>query len=463
MLNLRSYQADLVERTRASMRTGHKAPLLVSPCGSGKTVIFSYLAEAASRKGNRVLILAHRDELIEQISDALKQFQVPHSFVAAGRPFNPASRVHVGSTQTVVRRLGKAPRPDIIVCDEAHRAVAASWKKIFQAFPKAYRIGVTATACRLSGEPLGEVFDDLIAGPSVRELIELGHLCRYKIFAPSTVDMSGVKTRGGDYAKSDLSKAVDKPNITGDAVTHYRRLAGGKRAVVFCTSITHAQHVAAEFRAAGYSSGVIDGTMDRFARKVLVNRFRLGEIQVMTSCDILSEGFNLPSIECAIMLRPTMSLNLHIQQSGRALRPMPGKEHATILDHVGNVDRHGLPCDDRQWSLDGKQPKPKSPIKCPSCYGYQSKPGVVCEYCGAPLRDEAAGLARGGRALPEQVEGELEEIDLAKRSRARLAEQSKATTYEQLVELGKARGYKPNWARHIYEARGKKYGRNNLE
>lgn len=456
-LVLRDFQAELVTRVRASFQSGKRSPLLVAPCGAGKTVLFSYFTQAVVRKGHRVLLLAHRAELLDQISATLNQFSVPHSFIAAGLPFNPASRVHVGSVMSVVRRLDKIAHPDVVIIDEAHHSCAGSWKKVVAAYSRAWKIGVTASPIRLSGEPLGDVFDDMLVGPSVSELIELGFLSRYRIFAPSTIDTSGLKIRGGDFAANELMGRARY--VTGDAIKEYSKRAAYKRAVVFCTTVEHAKDVAAQFASAGFPSRCIDGSLPKQERAGIVGMFKAGTIKILTSCDLISEGFDLPSIECAIMLRPTQSLGLYIQQAGRALRPYPGKEHAIILDHAGNTAMHGLPCDDREWSLDGKQAKPKSPVKCPSCYGYQSKPGVVCEYCGAPLRDEAAGAARGGRALPEQVEGELEEIDLAKRSRARLAEQSKATTYEQLVELGKARGYKPNWAAHIWKARGERYGR----
>lgn len=460
-LTLRDFQLELVTRVRSSFKSGKRSPLVVAPTGSGKTVLFSYFTQAVVRKGNRVLLLAHRAELLDQISATLNQFSVPHSFIAAGMPFNPASRVHVGSVMSVVRRLNKIAHPDVVIVDEAHHACAASWKKVMAAYSKAWKIGVTASPIRLSGEPLGDVFDDMLVGPSVRELIEKGYLSRYRIFAPSTIDTTGLKIRGGDFAANELAGRASC--ITGDAIKEYKKRAAGKRAIAFCVTVGHAKDVASQFAAAGFSSQCIDGSLPKQIRAGIVGMFKAGRIQVLTSCDLISEGFDLPSIEVGIMLRPTQSLGCYIQQAGRALRPYPGKDYAIICDHAGNTARHGLPCDDRQWSLDGKQPKPKSPVKCPSCYGYQSKPGVVCEYCGAPLRDEAAGAARGGRALPEHVEGELEEIDLAKRSRARFAEQSNATTYEQLVELGKARGYKANWAAHIWKARGKRYGRNNLE
>ena len=459
-LTLRPFQAELITKVRQSFVSGKKAPLIVAPCGAGKTVLFSYLTEAIVKKGNRVLLLAHRAELIDQISNTLNQFGVNHSFIAASMSFNPFSMVHVGSVMSVVRRLNKTAPPDVIITDEAHHSCAGSWKKILGNYPKAWKIGVTASPVRLSGEPLGDIFDDMIIGPSVNELINLGFLTKYRIFAPSTIDVSGLKTRGGDYARDELMNR--SMHVTGDAIVEYRKRALGKRAVVFCTTVEHATMVMHSFRAAGFVTACIDGTMATRDRANLVSDFRNGKIEVMTSVDIISEGFDLPAIECAIMLRPTKSLGLWIQQSGRALRLHPGKDHAIILDHAGNTEFHGLPCDDREWSLKGTLPRSKAPNKCGSCYGYQSDPlARVCEFCGAILKVVAFRDGKE-RELPEVVEGDLVEIDPSIARRARAKEQGAAQSYEELVELGRARGYKSaeRWAAHLMEARGKKFASN---
>lgn len=457
-INLYPYQENLINKTRESLKSGHRSPLIVAPCGSGKTVMFSYFTQAATSKGKRTLVLAHRDELLEQISETLKQFDVKHGFIAAGRFYSALPLVHVGSIFSVARRLDRIPKPDIIIIDECHHSAASTYKKTFNAFPKAWKIGVTASPIRLSGESLGEIFDDLILGPTIKELTDLGFLSPYKIFAPSTISTEGIHITGGDFNKKELAIVSDKPTITGSAVDHYRRLAHNKRAICFCVSIEHAKHVAAEFRAAGYQSCSIDGKMSREVRSSVVKDFREGKIHVLTSIDVVSEGFNLPAIEVAIMLRPTASLGCWIQQSGRALRLYPGKEYAIILDHSGNCHKLGMPDEDHTWTLEGRQNAKKTSAPtlslrtCPSCFAAMRAGVEVCAFCGFKFPIETREVA--------QVEGQLQEIDRQAVWRQRMQEQGHGKTLQDLIELGKRRGYKSPlfWAQHVMAARLKKQG-----
>ena len=240
MFTLRPYQQDLIDRTRQAMQTGSHAPLLVSPCGSGKTVMFSYFAREVASRYKRCYILAHRDELIDQIGETLREFEVQHSFIAAGRLYDQRKLVQVASVFTLAHRLTRIPLPDFLILDEAHHAAAGStWHRIIKAYEAALRVGVTATPERLSGEPLREAFDSLILGPDVRTLIDQGALCDFRLYVPSTIDTSNLHMRAGDYMTKELAAAADKPTITGDAIREYKRLADGKRAIVFCVSIEH--------------------------------------------------------------------------------------------------------------------------------------------------------------------------------------------------------------------------------
>jgi DNA repair protein RadD len=316
---------------------------------------------------------------------------------------------------------------------------------------------VTATPIRLSGEGLGDLFETMVQGPTVRELIELGALSPYRLFAPAGVDLSGVHTRMGDFVRGEIEAAMDKPSITGDAVSHYQKLAPGKRAVAFCVSVEHAVHVAEQFRAAGISAQAIDGGMDRTLRASVLSEFSAGRIQVLSSCDLISEGFDVPAIEAAILLRPTQSLGLYLQQVGRALRTHPGKTEAIILDHAGNVKRHGLPDEERVWSLDGSQRKKGAqrsevPVKtCGACFATVASMATHCS-CGFEFPVVKREV--------EQVDGELQEVDLATAVRMRRAEQGRAQSEQDLVEIGRKRGMKrPElWARHVLRARAAKYG-----
>lgn len=458
-------QQIFVDGIRDAFRA-HRTVLGVAPTGFGKTVTFAYIAKGAEKKGRRVLVLAHRQELLDQISDALARFYIRHGFIAAGYPSDTRAMVQVGSTQTVVRRTAQMQRPDLIVVDEAHHATKKNTLgQVLAAFPKAHVLGVTATPVRLSGEGMGEVFGSMVLGPSTADLIDAGRLAPVKVYAPPGIDTSGLHMRGGDYAVGELVAAADKPQITGDAVDHYRRLADGKRAVAFCISVEHAQHVANAFCAAGYSAVRIDGGMERHERRRIVEAFRQGEVSVLTSCDLVSEGFDLPAIECGISLRPTASTGLWLQQVGRCLRIAPGKSHAIVLDHAGNTLRHGLPTEPRDWSLDGREPagkrdtaeRPISVRVCSVCFSANRAGVSVCGSCGHPFPVQSRKVA--------SVEGELQEITAVRvlspeQSRAK-QEQGTAQSLQALIELAKMRGYKApeRWAQYVYEGRQAKQSR----
>lgn len=467
-VTLRPYQATAVDAIRAAYAAGKRAPLLVLPTGGGKTVTFSFVTQSATGKGRTVFLLAHRAELVKQIAGTLARFGCAHQIVAPGaivrqcqaeqfRTFGRSYVQHgatafVCSVQTLVRRLDTVPKPDLLVVDEAHHLTQDStWGTVVKAFPDAHILPVTATPCRLDGKGLGigagGFADDLIMGPTMRELIEAGALSRYRIFAPpNALDLSGVRTRAGDYAKEQLAGAVDRPTITGDAVQHYQRLAAGRRAIVFCVSVEHAQHVAAEFMAAGITSEVLDGSMDPGHRDAAIKRFERAETLVLTSCDLVSEGFDLPAIEVAILLRPTQSLALYLQQVGRALRTFPGKTEAVILDHVGAVRTHGLPDEDREWSLEGvkrgrrqaandNEPGVDRVSTCPKCFTIHL-PAPSCPTCGHVYPEKARRV--------EQTDGELQELTaeaMDAMRRARRALQGSAQTVDDLVhKVGMSRG-----------------------
>ena len=363
------------------------------------------------------------------------------------------ARVFVCSVQTLVKRLDKMPAdPDLIVVDEAHHLVEGNtWGAVVERWPDARLLPVTATPCRTDGRGLGigsgGFADDLLKGPSMAWLIENGFLSPYRIFAPPTaLDMTGVRTRAGDYAKDDLDRAMDKPVITGSALEHYRRLADGRRAVAFCVSVQHAEHVAAEFNAAGIRAESLDGTMDATEREARINRFSAGETLILTSADLISEGVDIPAIEVAILLRPTQSLALYLQQVGRALRTFPGKTEAIILDHVGAVRQHGLPDEDREWSLDGMTKKKRQPkddedadavdrvSTCPKCFSIHL-PAPECPTCGHVYPEKARRV--------EQEDGQLQELtgdQLEQMRRARRVLQGSAQTVDELVhKMGMSR------------------------
>jgi DNA repair protein RadD len=447
-----------MEAIRAEFRAGAKAPLLVAPCGFGKTVVFSAICKGAAARGNRVTILVHRQELIDQVSDTLSRFGVEHGIIAASYPSCPNRAVQVASCFTLVRRPQTTIQPDLMVIDEAHHATLAStWGKIIVRLRAAKILGVTATPTRLSGEGLGDVFDRLISGPSVQALIDSGRLSPVRVFAPPTIDTAGLHTKMGDFVKAELDSVVAKPHVTGDAIEHYQKLTPGKRAAVFCVSIEHAHAMAEAARKAGISAVEIDGTTDRHLRREVIRDFSMGKIQWLVTVDLVSEGFDCPGIEVGISLRPTQSLGLWLQQCGRCLRTAPGKTDAVILDHSGNSLRHGLPTEDRSWTLDGTRGQRASAEKspsvrvCPRCFSAQRSGKITCGNCGHVFKIEPRVVGK--------VDGELAEVTAEDIARRRTRQQvGQTATLAQLTELGRLRGYKnpAAWAYYVMQGREKK-------
>jgi len=304
--------------------------------------------------------------LLEQVGATLKNFDTNFNYIAASENFDATLLTHVSSVFTLVRRLDKVSVPEYAICDEAHHCIKGStWGKCIDAWaavnPDMRLIGVTATPERLSGEGLGEVFDEMIIGPSTAELMRDGYLCKYKMFAPKRqLDTSQLHTLGGDYKKDEAESLVNRPSITGDAVAHYRKYLNGAPAIAFCVSRKHAAQVAEDFQAAGFRSASIDGTMKKPARRQMVKDFGNGQLNVMTSCQLINEGFDVPGMHGAILLNPTQSVAKYLQECGRTFRIAPDKEVAYLLDHVGNSARHGMPCDEREWSLDSKKRKKRN-------------------------------------------------------------------------------------------------------
>jgi superfamily II DNA or RNA helicase len=396
-------------------------------------------------RGNSVAILVHRRELLHQASRALTALDVRHARLEAGRP-TPSHRVIVASVQTLARRLRTVAAPDLVVIDESHHVVAGTWRRIADAWPDAWTLGVTATPERLDGRGLDEAFDALVLGPSMRELISGGYLAEYVAYAPPREDLSSLRKRMGDVSQADAAAALDRPRITGDVIDHYRRLGGGQRAIVFATLVEHAQNVAAAFAAAGIPAESIDGTLPQAQRDAVLARFAAGTTRVLTSCEIVSEGFDLPAAGCAILLRPTLSLTVYLQQVGRVLRP--SGERAVILDHVGNVEKHGLPDAPRAWALAGR-PKGDAPPpvkRCLSCFALVAAGARLCPECGSEFRSEQE------RRPPEQADGHLVEVaaDAGPRTEA------ECHTLADWHALARRKGYKPGWAYYRFRERLRK-------
>jgi superfamily II DNA or RNA helicase len=426
---LRPFQSSLLDQVHAAW-TQHRAVCLQSPTGSGKTVVFTHLAEFSAQ---RVLIIAHRSEILDQISQHLS---VDHGHIRAGMPTSDA-RIQIASIQTLARRT--IDPPDLIILDECHHAMAPSFRSVLARFPEARILGVTATPERLDGKGLGEVFQHLILGPTTADLIAQNLLKRPVYYAPARgVDVSAVKKAMGDFAAPDLVRVMDTSIITGDAVDHYRRLGNGSPALGFAVNLDHARHTAEAFTAAGFPAEVIEGSMDAPARRLMKARLESGETRIIMSCELVSEGFDMPSVGCVILCRPTMSIGLHLQQIGRALR---GSGTAVVLDHAGNCLRHGLAEEPREWSLEGRAKQKRDPEaeletrQCEKCYAIYL--GTVCPQCGNVRVSKKREL--------EIAAEELQRLEAVKRERTPLTP-GKCRTLADFQAYAKMHGHRPGWA-----------------
>ena len=439
---LRDYQQDLFNRTAEALKQGYRRPLVVAPCGAGKSYLF---AEMIRRTRGEALVLTHRQELKQQHEKLLKDLSIGNARVAM--------------ILTEASRLGQYEKPALIITDEAHLSRSNSWMKVLDYYDT-YTVGFTATPVRLDGKPLGDIYDKLVTGVSVRWLIDNHRLAPFEYYAPTVVETEGLRVQAGDYVVKDLEQLMTERAIYGDVIKSYQRFAPGERSIVYCVSVKHARETADAFNSAGIRAAALSAGTPARRRAEIMDAFRRGDITVLCNCTLLSEGISIDEISCVMMLRPTESVALGIQQMMRSMRYLPGKT-AKIIDFVGNYTRIGLPDEERNWSLD----KPMSRRKqlnedgdfyirsCPQCF-MTFKTAPVCPFCGAvyPLKP---------REIKAHADIELQRITaeeaqrVAEKKKQLKREQGRAQSFEALVALGKERGYKNPafWASQVMRGR----------
>ena len=436
-MQLRNYQTDFEQSIYNAWNAGARNVLGVMPTGAGKTVVF---AKVGGDHNGAVVAIAHRQELVGQISLALAQRKIEHQIIgplsvvkfAVARQveeigssfYKPGARVTVAGVDTLVRRRESltdwAKSITLWIQDEAHHVLTSNkWGKAAAMFPNARGLGMTATPVRADGRGLGRhadgLIDTLIDGPSMRHLIDDGFLTDYRIFAPqSDLNLDNISvTNTGDFSKPQLRAAIKKSKIVGDVVEHYQRIASGKLGVTFAVDVDTAAEIAEQYRSAGVPAEIVSHRTPDATRAAILRRFRRRDILQLVNVDLFGEGFDLPAIECVSFARPTESYALYCQQFGRALRPLDGKSKAIIIDHVGNVIRHNLPDAARIWSLDRRDTRGRMKIdglipvtSCPQCTAVYEMILTACPFCGyVPI------LAN--RSRPEFVHGDLCELDPA--------------------------------------------------
>ena len=454
MKTLRTYQVSAKDKLRESVRKGNKRIVLYAPTGAGKSIMAVDLIDSLVSRGKRVAFIANRIGLVQQFSDHLNHAGIRHGVIQGQNTHGLHNSVVVCSIQTVARR--GLPDVDFAIIDEAH-AVSGSleYKKMIFRFNAIFWIGLTATPFskgmakvypELQNQPL---FQDLIIAATIRELIEQGSLVDCEIFAPVDPDLTGVRSQKNsfgemDYNDKDLGKAVDKPELVGDIVINWARLAYDKKTVVFATNVAHSKHIVEKFIYEGVKAEHIDGYMTDEEKQPILNRFKTGETVIISNVAMLKEGWDVPSCEVMILAKPTKSLIAWIQMCGRILRPFEGKNKGLIIDHSGSVHRLGFPTDDLPLELcdgsDKKKPKELTkakPKKCPKCH--LIKKTHICPNCGF---------------VPE-IKNEVENIEGALGRVEKVSKASKQSWYSQFLCYAKSKGYQDGWAANQYR---KKFG-----
>ena len=460
MIILREHQDDFIASIRNAFKT-HKAVLAQAPVGFGKTIISAFMANRVIEKNGSMYFCVHTKDLITQTYKAFSKFNIQYGFIAADY-YSNKNPIQICSINTLKNRLTKYPAPTLVVIDECHFCGAAGWAKMVAYYKSkgCYILGLSASPWRMSNEGLEDHFDVMVHGKSTRWLIDNKYLSQYKLYVPSEPNLSKTHVRMGDYVQSEIEKIMDKPTITGCAITHWRKYADGKRTIAFCISIEHSKHTAAQFNASGVPAAHLDGECTREERQKVINDFADGKIKVITNCYLFSAGFDLSlqvdrdiTVEAVILLRPSQSLSLFIQMTGRALRY---KDYpAIILDHAGMTHQHGFPCQDREWTLKGRdKSKSKSASSvsvriCSKCFMAVQSFMKSCPGCGFVFEIKSREV--------EHVDGELREVNPNEvvHKYDRINENWQAKTFNELVEIGKRRGYKSPyaWAKFTFNAR----------
>lgn len=455
MKQLRDYQQETIDNILAELHQGNRSIVVQQPPRTGKTVIMAEIARRATAKGNQVLFIAHRKEILDQVRTTFIEQNVSMELVK------------IGMVQTISHRVETINQPSILFIDEAHHALARSYQKIIAACPRAIKLLFTATPWRMSGQGFDKIADTLINGKSINWLIEHGHLAPIDYYAPKQIENKRLKKHStGDFTSKSIEQAL-KPKICGNAVKTYQKLARDKQAIAYTYNVASAKRLAQAFNQQNINAKAVSGKTPKGERDDIIRDYRAGKIQIVTNAELFTEGLDLPNVDCVIMLRPTQSLSLFLQFSMRAMNPRKGKR-AIIIDHVGNIERFGLPTVDRQWSLTGKKEQNKrqqaaSVIKgvtvCANCFRTFYRKGDVCPYCGAKLTED----------MQLDVDEKAELIKVQTERRQQLAQKimtdavmqnvadKKPKDLKSLAEIkayAKLKDYKPGWIYFYAKQRG---------
>lgn len=461
------YQVTAIRNTKGYLIAGRKRVLIVAPTGAGKTTIAAEIITGAVDKARRVLFIAHRKELIDQASARLDRYGLDHGIIKAGtKRAKPRALVQVASIQTLTRR--ELPPADIIIIDEAHRSKSKSYMDVLAAYPHAVTLGLTATPWRLDGSGLGDLFQELVLVCQPGYLIDRDPavLVKPRVFAPATPDLKGMKSSKGDYEQAALQALMSTEASVDEIVLNWQRHAAGRATVAFATGINHSLMIRDAFRAIGVAAEHIDGNTGNDERERILKNLDEGRVQLVSNCEVLTEGWDCPRVACAILARPTKSLSLYLQMVGRVLRATAGKADAIVLDHAGNHAEHGFATDDREWNLQGKKKQPKvAGIKnCPECFACCPSLCRTCPECGEEFMinesSDGDGKAQVTRELVEVLPGASLLPPLERRDRwleayrvtgRAMTQAEKQALYDVLAAECLSKGRKTGWVYHKYK------------
>jgi len=462
VVGLRPYQSNVVDATRAALRIGKRRVLAYLPTGGGKTRVATAITQLTLAKSSgRVVVLANRRQLVHQFAAALRAAGLDVGVAQGENTSGLHHRVVVASIDTVHARNYLFDDVALFIIDEAHGVAGSEkYRRLLFRYSKVPCIGLSATPfARGLGKPYPELgdkplFEELIVGATVQQLVDAGFLTSIEIYAPSKPDMTGAKTSRTpegeqDYRQADIDEATDRPELVGDIISHWLKLANGVKTICFASSIAHSQHIVAQFRAAGVSAEHLDCYMDDDIRTGILGRFECGEFTILSNVSLLSEGFDVPDTACMILARPTKSLTRFLQMVGRVLRPADGKTHALLLDHSGSVERIGHPFDELPLALcdgnpnkAGRQERTKpEPKPCPSCKFIKPAGTRKCPKCDfEPERQNDI----------EVRDGELRKLD--RKTKRPATPDRKQHVYSQLLQVARNKGYSSGWVAHKYRA-----------
>lgn len=464
--SLYRFQDKAIHDLRQSFAAGYRRLLLQAPTGSGKTVIAAQIVKGAVDKGRQVMFLAHRRELVNQAADKLVRFGVDHGVLMAGEFPYGATDVQVASIDTLRARCintDKLPLPhaDVLIVDECHRSLAPTYLKIFDLYPEAVVLGLTATPIRSDGKGLGHIYEDMVRCPSIAELTRLGHLVPVRTFAPTIPDLTGVRVKGGDYDPKELERAMDRRRLVGDVISHWYRLAEGRPSIVFASGVKHSVHLKDEFNRQGVVAAHVDGETPVAERQRIIDDLKVGKVNVVCNYAVFTEGFDEPSLSCCVLARPTKNLGLYLQMAGRTLRPAEHKEDTFLIDHSGNVYEHGFVSDEHDWVLEeGKalyttpaerqrnldEKKPITCVKCATMYTGQRR----CPHCGHYPQPRGEFV--------ESLSGDLMEIRAEKRRTAKkkvYSTEEKRQWYREIKGYAEEKGKSDGWVAHTFKSKFK--------